>query len=307
MQFSQLLGLAALAISVNAVPNPVAYTLHEKRAGEPLQWAKSSKVDPDVMLPVRIGLTQSNLDKGPALLEEVSTPGSPKYGQHYTAEEVHDLFAPSTESVAAVREWLHDAGIHSDAVSLSANKQWLQFDASVKEVENLIQTEYHHYEHLATGKSNIGCDEYSVPKHVTQHIDYITPGLKLLTSSKPDQNLEKRTFGVTAPGKKPILGPLLKPLLVSVDLLLSLFLEIACPIAIIPGCIKAMYNITDSPKNVASGNRLGIFESIGDVYAQQDLNLFFAGLDTKIPEGTHPLLNGIDGATAPAASAKAAG
>ena len=47
-----------------------------------------------------------------------------------------------------------------------------------------------------------------------------------------------------------------------------------CDIAITPECIKALYNITD-PTTAAEGNELGIFESIADVYAQEDLNLFF--------------------------------
>lgn len=299
MQLSRLLSLATLALSVNALPSPSVYRLHEERATEPLHWVKNSRVEAEVILPVRIGLTQTNLDKGPALLEEVSDPGSAKYGQHYTAEEIHDLFAPSEESVAAVRDWLHDAGIHSDRISLSANKQWIQLDASVQEVEGLIQTEYYHYEHVVTGGTNIGCDKYHVPEHVAHHIDYITPGLKLLTSSRSKPNLEKRNFGVTAPGTKPILSPILKTLSTPIAILLGLALEIACPIAILPVCIKAMYNITDPPNEVAPSNQLGIFESLGDTYSQADLDAFFLSLATFIPVGTHPTLNGVDGATAP--------
>lgn len=35
-----------------------------------------------------------------------------------------------------------------------------------------------------------------------------------------------------------------------------------------------MYNITEGKKST-KGNELGIFESIGDVYSQEDLDLFF--------------------------------
>lgn len=50
-----------------------------------------------------------------------------------------------------------------------------------------------------------------------------------------------------------------------------------CDIAITPGCVKALYNITN-PTTAVAGNQLGIFESIGDTYAQEDLNLFFLTL-----------------------------
>ena len=63
---------ATLAVSVVAVPTPTTqYNVHEKRERKPLMWEKVGRVDPDVVLPVRIGLTQSNLDVGPGLLDEV--------------------------------------------------------------------------------------------------------------------------------------------------------------------------------------------------------------------------------------------
>ena len=39
--------------------------------------------------------------------------------------------------------------------------------------------------------------------------------------------------------------------------------------------IAAMYNIT-AGTTAAAGNELGIYEDLGDVYSQEDLDLFFA-------------------------------
>ena len=174
----------------------------------------------------------------------------------------------------------------------------------VAEVERLINTEYYHYEHLQTGKTNVGCDEYSVPSHIREHIDYITPGLKLLTPSHPrGGKIEKRIFGVTGPPNpngrgKPLEPPLKKPLPQPLNSILDLPLGTLCSAAIIPECISALYNITPADK-AAPGNELGIFESLGDMYAQEDLDLFFAALAPQIPNGTAPILKGIDGGTAP--------
>lgn len=59
-----------------------------------------------------------------------------------------------------------------------------------------------------------------------------------------------------------------------------------------------MYNFTQATSAVA-GNELGIFEDLGDYYSQTDLNLFFLSFQPRIPQGTHPKLDGIDGAMAP--------
>ena len=71
MQLLRCLILAAIASFAVAAPAPVPHVLHEKRNSAPRTWAKRSRVDPTVVLPVRIGLRQSNLERGPALLDDV--------------------------------------------------------------------------------------------------------------------------------------------------------------------------------------------------------------------------------------------
>jgi tripeptidyl-peptidase-1 len=88
-----------------------------------------------------------------------SDPDSKSYGQFYSAEDVHDLFAPAKERVNAVKTWLTKAGIKAERISQSVNKQWIQLDLSASEAEQLLQTKYHFYDHAATGKTTIGCDE----------------------------------------------------------------------------------------------------------------------------------------------------
>jgi len=100
----------------------------------------------------------------PAVYVAMSSPycssqhDSPKYGQYYTAEEIADIFAPHEETTGTVRQWLEQAGIAGHRISQSVNKQWLQFDAEAREVEELLKTKYHVYEHTVTGKANVACD-----------------------------------------------------------------------------------------------------------------------------------------------------
>lgn len=70
MMFSFLL-LGAVASSVLAAPAPYDYTLHERRDALPSPWSEGKRLDPKTSLPVRIGLTQSNLDHGHDLLAEL--------------------------------------------------------------------------------------------------------------------------------------------------------------------------------------------------------------------------------------------
>ncbi|KAL4778008.1 Pro-kumamolisin, activation domain-containing protein [Aspergillus varians] len=116
---------------------------------------------------------------------EYSNPTSPRYGEHLSADEVHDLFAPSDESVDQVLAWLESEGISGDRVSQSVNRQWIQFDASAEEMEKLLHTEYYLYSHAKSGRAHVACREYHVPEPVQSHIDYITPGIKSLEVRGP--------------------------------------------------------------------------------------------------------------------------
>lgn len=88
-----------------------------------------------------------------------SDPESPNYGKHKTLEEVIELFKPSEDTIEKVFKWLITSGIARERITHSDNKAWLAFDATRKEAEDLLHTEYHEYEHLSTGHVMPSCDE----------------------------------------------------------------------------------------------------------------------------------------------------
>jgi len=157
MQFS-LSVVAAFAALCAALPTTnIPHVLHEKRdAPTTTNWVKRGIVPSGNMLPVRIGLTQSNLEKGRAILDDISRHDSPNYGKHLSVEEVHDLFAPSKDTVEAVSAWLRNAGVE---FSHSVNKQWMELDLNAEELGSLLRTKYDEWEHVGTGKLHVSCDE----------------------------------------------------------------------------------------------------------------------------------------------------
>jgi len=265
------------------------HVLHERRDVDHAAFVKHSAVPLGRSLPVRIGLTQSNLDVGHDLLMEVSTPGSPKYGQHYSTEEIHDLFAPSIETVEAVSEWLKAAGI--TRFSQSINKQWMQFDAKVEVLEALIKAKYHEYKHVDTGAIHVACTEYHVPHHVQKHVDYITPGINLISTKSKDiqgRALRKRDDHRITDTSIPI-GIDTDTLALAPSYNLS-----SCGDLMTPYCLMVMYNVSLGTTNV-TGNELGIYEGDDQTFAQSTLNLFYKKFATYVPKGTKPVIAGIDG------------
>lgn len=147
-----------LAIASNALSAPTSdVVLHEKRHGSGL--TKRERVAGDTILPIRIALTQSNLENGYHHLLQVSDPYSPQYGVHWTTEEIHREFAPSSDTTAAVVLWLEDHGFDGENLALSASRGWLALDMPARDAELLFSAEY--YEQLdEDGSIIIACDEY---------------------------------------------------------------------------------------------------------------------------------------------------
>lgn len=61
-------GLVALGA---AAPVPASHVVHEARESVPQNWQKSARVEADLPIVVRIGLTQNNLDKAEDYLMDV--------------------------------------------------------------------------------------------------------------------------------------------------------------------------------------------------------------------------------------------
>ncbi|KAG8418737.1 hypothetical protein J3459_012075 [Metarhizium acridum] len=65
-------------------------------------WKRGNRIHPNAVIPLRIGLTQSNLHEAHGKLISVSDPDSEYFGKHLAQDEVHALFAPSDETLTAV-------------------------------------------------------------------------------------------------------------------------------------------------------------------------------------------------------------
>lgn len=170
--------ILALTYSCLAAPSVSELVRHESRRSLPLDWEPSYRAPADFVLPLRVALTQPNLDNIESLLLDVSHPESPNYGQHWSAAKVAEMFRPTSESISTVMEWLLSEGIDGSRIRLSKSGGWIEANVTVSEAELLLSTEYHVYNHGPTDTKHIACDSaYHLPEHVSKHVDIVTPTL----------------------------------------------------------------------------------------------------------------------------------
>ena len=131
-------------------------------------------------------------------------------------------------------------------------------------------------------------NRYHVPSHLTQHIDYVTPGIMY---SAPVKKTKAKRNPYTTPNLRRSVNSHPARNISATSLA-------NCGQYMTPACIQALYGIPKAHLNQAA-NALGVFEIDPEIYDQRDLQLFFSHFAPWVPNGTHPSLISINNATAP--------
>ncbi|KAK4995296.1 hypothetical protein LTR66_004858 [Elasticomyces elasticus] len=290
---------AAGALVSSALASPLtSHAVHERRSTLPHGWEKREALDRRAVMPMRIALTQRNIDKGYNFLEEVSHPDSPRYGQHWTAKQVANMFRASDVTIKAVKTWLAESGISSDRVSLSQGLNWLNFDATVDEAEALLKTKYYVYAHTESGQPHVACEGYSLPTHIKRHVDFVTPTVyfdaKIRAREENEDELRKRGIGnsIGQPGSRSGHGsyPKFGKWMHHNDIITQLR---NCSNQTVPICLHALYRFPWL-EEANPQNSFGIVEYTPQAYVPSDLDLFFANFSYR-QVGDRPILDAIDG------------
>ncbi|KAK6359200.1 hypothetical protein TWF696_000364 [Orbilia brochopaga] len=295
---------------VGSFASPVSYSnyvVHESRSYLPHGWQRDSRLSGNLQIPVKIGLTQTNLHLGEELLLQVSHPDSPSYGKHWTPDEVRQKFTPSEESYTAISAWLRRSGIRH----IHDARGWITFNATVSKMEEILRTEYYLYEHTS-GQMHIGCESYSLPREIHAHVDLILPTLHwdihAEDPSSPKQQklrrMAKRSVAKRATGAitdslgggfhsggarrltqgDRNLKKLEDPKYASVA---------TCDAAITPDCLRQLYNFGEN-HNPVKGNSFAIVAFTPQTYLQADMDVFFSNFSPS-QVGAGPIVKSIDG------------
>ncbi|OSD00616.1 subtilisin-like protein [Trametes coccinea BRFM310] len=278
------LGAVSLALAAHT---PVRRVAHESRRSLPAGWTPVRRAEPDLVLPLSVGLAQSNIENLESYLLDVSHPDSPNYGQHWTPAQVANAFRPSKASVDAVRSWLvKDGQIGADRITVSQSGAWILANVTVAEAEELLGTEYYVYQHGQDGREHLACHQaYHVPEHVSKHVDVITPTLHFDT--------KVTRHGITEPlSSAKDIGKVSKP--VTGGVIHTIFDDLEhCDEVITLACLRVLYDFVYVPL-ATNKNTIGVVEYTPESHNETDFDVFFANF-SKSQIGERPKLVGIDG------------
>lgn len=167
-------------------------------------------------------------------------------------------------------------GVAPDSIRVPATKDWINFDSTVGELQKMLNAKYHSFEHASRRSVHVGTEEYYLPEHLSDKIDFVVPGTSFSPVSRRSANFR------AAP----------KPVFAAAD-------NAGCDSVVTPDCIRSMYGAPNGVETSRDENRLAIYETYDEKYAQDDLDGFFAKWATYVPQGTKPKLSSINGGNAP--------
>jgi len=140
----------------------------------PLGWARVAPSNPTQMIELTFAVKQQNVAKLQEELLAVSTPTSPRYGQHLTNEEVHNLVAPLASDIEAVMTHLENHGVKGRKAT--PNGDMIAATVPVSMAETLLATRYHLLQHQESNHTvHRALTGYRLPESVGASVDFVSP------------------------------------------------------------------------------------------------------------------------------------
>lgn len=129
----------------------------------------------------RVWLTPQNADQLDALATAVSDPSSSQYGQFLTEDQYKAQFAPSSDEVSAISQWLTSSGLQ--VVTVGPDNHYIGVDGSADAIQTAFGTQLARY--VVDGKQvQAPSGDVTVPDAFAGQVLAVT-GLNTLNAVKP--------------------------------------------------------------------------------------------------------------------------
>ena len=137
-----------------------------------------------------------------AALATTSDPDSPRYGQHYSREEVAAISTPK-RSAASVRAFVEKAtsGLRAARVSWSPGRDYVRVEARVEDLDKIFNAEFRRWERVLGGEvvhETYRTRELAVPKDLEAHLDCFLGALHLPSGQLRHRDAESEDAGSAA-------------------------------------------------------------------------------------------------------------
>ena len=231
----------------------------------------------------------------------VSTPSHPRYGQHLTNSEVDELVKPSDDTLSLVHDWLFDSGIDRAQLSYNRAKDFIKVSLPISEIERLLDTKYSIYEHQ-DGDRIVRAPEWSLPKHLHDHIDTIQPTNSFFRPAGRRKTL--KTFHPFEEVEDAPTPNFSAEIAIAATPDADAAVPKVCNTSFVtPLCLRTFYGTKGYKPQVPGKNQIGLTDFLAEANNRSDvsifLNMFRKGAASEAETFTVDVINGGDNQQTP--------
>lgn len=176
-------------------------------------------------------------------------------------------------------EWLGENGIKEESISYSPGRDWVSFTLQIHDIESLLSTEYHVFQDEEAFA--IRALEWSMPKHLHDHVDCIQPTNSFFGASAwsrkrnlDDTVLEHYPDAENARRDGKLQSPSDYPLNVQ---------QVCNASDITPICLRTLYGTIDYEVQAPEDNSMALTNYLGQFNNRSDISLFLSKYRPDIP------------------------
>jgi tripeptidyl-peptidase-1 len=170
---------------------------------------------------------------------------------------VNELIKPSDDALNLVHEWLEANGIVY--LSYSPAKDWINIQINVLTAERLLDAEYYVFKHEDDGTEIIRAPEWSLPKHLHEHVDAIQPTTSFMRAVKR-ADVAAAPIPFPYPGLHNPTSPELK--------------KVCTVNGTTPDCFATLYKTKGYIQKVPGINQIGFNNFLGEIPIRPDTKQF---------------------------------
>ncbi|KZV95297.1 family S53 protease-like protein [Exidia glandulosa HHB12029] len=263
-------------------PAPSMY-VHAQRTRPARGFVALSTASSDHLLDMRIHLAQRDPAGLRAVLDAVSDPSHPQYGQYLSRAQVESFTRPTDETRNAVNNWLATHGLN--ATDASSAGDWIAVQVPASVANTMLGAEYTLFAHERSNSTLVRTLSYSLPLSLQGHVKTVWPGTSCQSSNPAPQPTSAPAPQIPAPtpGKT----------------------DASCKNTVTPKCLQQLYQIPTTRAKVAS-NKIGVTAYINQFGQKSDLRSFLQQFRPDIDDSNTGFnTQSIDGGVNPQGSGSA--
>lgn len=250
--------------------------------GVSTQWERLSRASPDLVLAVQIDLAEASVEEAAGDLLALADPSSSSFGKYWSPSDVTSAFSLPERDIKAALLWVESTTeLPPSALRISPCRCRVDFNATVGQLETLLNAEYYVYKHIPTGETSVACEQYSLPKDILPLVDFIIPTIFPVRDLHNIQSITTIELDDSS---------------VASFRLSKRQRQVDCNEFTTPQCLRDWYRIParDANYTIHPNSTFGIFQPSGADWIPEDLDLFFSNFEPSLA-GQRPEMQRLQG------------